>query len=139
MNRGWKLYFVLLQLAVGLFVVVDEHEQGLASLTLQQIEVALKICRKLDSGIVSKVSIEDLNDLRESIGLLEVLKCPILKQSPGESSEAANYVEDALIASFGDGHLSMIKVNPLSPFAVVTRLTAEHGNVGVPEIQVAGT
>ena len=119
-------------------MVIDVHEERLTWWPLQQVEVSLEVCGELNSGIIGKVPVEDLYDLRECFGLLEVLQRPVLEESPGKACEAAHDVENTFVSPFGDGHLSMIQMYPLPPFLVVTRLSAEDGNVGVPEVSIAG-
>ena len=129
---------MLHQLSICFFVVIDVHEECLTWWPLQQVvEVALKVRGKLNSGVIGKFAVEDLYDLCEGICLLEILQCPVLEQPPGEACEAAHDVEDALIPTFGDGHLATIQMYPLPPFLVVARLATENGNIGVPEVKVA--
>ena len=128
---------MLHQFSICFFVVIDVHEERLTWWPLQQVEVSLKVRGKLNSGVIGKVPIEDLYDLRKGLCLLEILQCPILEESPGEACEAAHDVEDALIPTFGDGHLATIQMYPLPPFLVVARLATEDGNIGVPEVKVA--
>ena len=113
---------MLLELPVGLFVVGHEHQQSLAACTLELVEVALKVVGQLHSGIVLKVCIQRSNDAVEGGFLLQLLEAPILEESPGDSLEGSNDVQDRLVASLGEHHLAMVKIDPLAPFFVVGRL-----------------
>ena len=103
-------------------MVGHEHQQSLAACTLEQVEVALKVVGQLHSGIVLEVCIQRSNDAVEGGFLLQLLEAPILEESPGDSLEGSNDVQDRLVASLGEHHLAMIKMDPLAPFSVVGRL-----------------
>ena len=68
---------MLRQLPVCFFMVVDVHEERLTWWPLQQVEVSLEVRGKLNSGVIGKVPVEDLYDLRKGICLLEILQCPV--------------------------------------------------------------
>ena len=113
---------MLLELPVGLFVVDHKHQQSLAACTLELVEVALKVVGQLHSGIVLKVCIQRSNDAVEGGFLLQLLEAPVLEESPGDSLEGSNYVQDRLVASLGEHHLAMVEMDSLTPFFVIGRL-----------------
>ena len=128
---------MLHQLPICFFVIINVYEERLTSWPLQQVKVSLKVRKKLNSNVISKVPIEDLYNFWKGICLLEILQYPVLEESPGQAYKAPHDVQDAFIPTFGNGHLAITQLYPLSPFLIVTRLATKDGNIRVPEVKVA--
>ena len=134
LNGLWQFHLMLLKLPVGLFVFGDIEQQGLAAWPLKKVEVSFKVGGELYSSIVCEVGVQSLDDAVECTISFKFFDAPVLEQPPGHTSEGTDDVEDRFTLSFGEGHLPLVKMDPLPPFAVVSGLTAERGDIVVSQV-----
>ena len=119
-------------------MIVDIGQECLTWSTLEEVEVAFEIRRKLDSLVVREVAVQYLQHGLEGIVLVEVVQRPIFEQTPDHPLEAPNDVEDPLTCLLCQRHLPVVELHSLAPFTIVRRLTAEQWYIAVTDISVGG-
>ena len=127
----WQRHLVVSQPVVELVMQGAIVQQRLTTVSLEATEVLVEVARELNSVVILKGLVQQLQQTAEGIALFNILQRECLNNFPGCSTEAGDQVEDTFRLPLQQLHLGHIEVDPLPPFAVVTGCTAEQRHVVV--------
>ena len=113
---------MFLQLLVQLRMVADIGQQRLG-----EAKVAVEVAGQLNSGVVFKMAIQELDDGVKSGGLLAVVQVEVLYKSPCRPLETADDVQNSFATTLCQAHLSVVDMDSLPPLLVISRLVRKQG------------